>query len=100
MPPPPWRLRWRSGASSGGRGGGSAAAAVAGAVALGVEFGEAVDRLADVRLSPWRMEVTEREFAGGSVVVVNDAYNANPDSMEAGLTTGAAVAGRPGAGPG
>ena len=73
---------------------GNAAAAVAAAVALGVEFGEAVDRLADVRLSPWRMEVTEREFAGGSVVVVNDAYNANPDSMEAALTTVAAMPGR------
>jgi UDP-N-acetylmuramoyl-tripeptide--D-alanyl-D-alanine ligase len=73
---------------------GNAAAAVAAAVALGVEFGEATDRLADVRVSPWRMEVTEREFAGGSVVVVNDAYNANPDSMEAALTTVAAMPGR------
>ncbi|MBI5157434.1 MAG: UDP-N-acetylmuramoyl-tripeptide--D-alanyl-D-alanine ligase [Acidimicrobiia bacterium] len=72
----------------------NAAAAVAAGVALGVEFDEAVDRLADVRLSPWRMEVTEREVAGGSVVVVNDAYNANPDSMEAALTTVAAMPGR------
>ena len=32
--------------------------------------------------SPWRMEVTER---ADGVVVVNDAYNANPDSMRAAL---------------
>jgi len=72
----------------------NAAAAVAAAVALGVEFTEAADRLADVRLSPWRMDVTERAIPGGSVVVVNDAYNANPASMEAAFTTVAAMPGR------
>jgi UDP-N-acetylmuramoyl-tripeptide--D-alanyl-D-alanine ligase len=72
----------------------NAAAAVAAAVALGVEFTEAADRLAEVRLSPWRMDVTERAIPGGSVVVVNDAYNANPASMEAAFTTVAAMPGR------
>jgi UDP-N-acetylmuramoyl-tripeptide--D-alanyl-D-alanine ligase len=44
-------------------------------------------------VSRWRMEVTER-FDG--VTVVNDAYNANPDSMRAALRT-LAVMGRGGA---
>ena len=42
--------------------------------------------------SRWRMEVTERE---DGVVVVNDAYNANPDSMRAALRTLASMR-RPG----
>ena len=36
------------------------------------------------RLSPWRMELHER---ADGLVVVNDAYNANPDSMRAALET-------------
>ena len=36
----------------------------------------------DIRLSPWRGE--ETELPGGGFVV-NDAYNANPDSMRAAL---------------
>jgi UDP-N-acetylmuramoyl-tripeptide--D-alanyl-D-alanine ligase len=39
-------------------------------------------------LSRWRMEVTER---ADGVVVVNDAYNANPDSMRAALAAVAAM---------
>jgi len=39
-------------------------------------------------LSPWRMEVTE--LASGAVLI-NDAYNANPVSMVAGLRSLAAV---------
>ena len=39
--------------------------------------------------SRWRMEVTER---ADGVLVVNDAYNANPESMRAALKTLAAVA--------
>ncbi|KAB8168668.1 UDP-N-acetylmuramoyl-tripeptide--D-alanyl-D-alanine ligase [Streptomyces sp. 3MP-14] len=46
-------------------------------------------------LSKWRMEVTKR---ADGVVIVNDAYNANPDSMRAALRTlvhmGAAEGGR------
>jgi UDP-N-acetylmuramoyl-tripeptide--D-alanyl-D-alanine ligase len=41
-------------------------------------------------LSRWRMEVTER---ADGVTVVNDAYNANPDSMRAALKALAAMAG-------
>jgi UDP-N-acetylmuramoyl-tripeptide--D-alanyl-D-alanine ligase len=71
----------------------NAAAAVAAALALGVEFSVAVERLSEARLSPWRMEVSERHIAGGTILVVNDAYNANPASMESALAT---VAGMPG----
>ncbi|WP_269854366.1 UDP-N-acetylmuramoyl-tripeptide--D-alanyl-D-alanine ligase [Streptomyces sp. RPT161] len=58
-----------------------AAAAVAG------ELGMPVSRIASAlseagTLSRWRMEVVERP---DGVTVVNDAYNANPDSMRAAL---------------
>jgi len=48
-----------------------------------------LDRLAELlgsatAASRWRMEVTER---ADGVTVVNDAYNANPDSMRAALKT-------------
>ncbi|NYI07097.1 UDP-N-acetylmuramoyl-tripeptide--D-alanyl-D-alanine ligase [Allostreptomyces psammosilenae] len=41
-------------------------------------------------LSRWRMEVVER---ADGVTVINDAYNANPDSMRAALRTLATMAG-------
>ena len=41
--------------------------------------------------SRWRMEVTDRP---DGVTVINDAYNANPESMRAGLDALVAVAGR------
>ena len=44
-------------------------------------------------VSRWRMEVTERP---DGVVVVNDAYNANPDSMRAALAAVAAMEVPPG----
>ena len=44
-------------------------------------------------LSPWRMELRER---ADGLVVVNDAYNANPDSMRAALTTLAEIGRRSG----
>ncbi|WP_107774580.1 UDP-N-acetylmuramoyl-tripeptide--D-alanyl-D-alanine ligase [Nocardioides sediminis] len=61
----------------------NAAAAAAMALAAGVDLDTVADALADAReASRWRMEVRER--ADGAVVV-NDAYNANPESMEAAL---------------
>jgi UDP-N-acetylmuramoyl-tripeptide--D-alanyl-D-alanine ligase len=66
---------------------------VAVAVALGEDFSTAAGRLDGVVLSPWRMDVQERSVPGGTVVVVNDAYNANPTSMRSALET---VAGMPG----
>jgi UDP-N-acetylmuramoyl-tripeptide--D-alanyl-D-alanine ligase len=58
-------------------------------VAVALEAGLTLDQihqgLEQARpISRWRMEVTER---ADSVTVVNDAYNANPDSMRAALTS-------------
>jgi UDP-N-acetylmuramoyl-tripeptide--D-alanyl-D-alanine ligase len=52
------------------------------ALAHGVSIGEVVAALATVEPAPWRMEVA-RTAAG--VVVLDDAYNANPSSMAAAL---------------
>jgi UDP-N-acetylmuramoyl-tripeptide--D-alanyl-D-alanine ligase len=50
--------------------------------ALGLPLEAAHVGAADIRLSPWRGE--ELPLPGGGLVV-NDAYNANPDSMRAAL---------------
>ena len=51
----------------------------------GMEWRQVADALASSGArSRWRMEVTER---ADGVTVVNDAYNANPDSMRAALVT-------------
>jgi UDP-N-acetylmuramoyl-tripeptide--D-alanyl-D-alanine ligase len=63
----------------------NAAATAATALASGLSLdGVAASLRAIERLSRWRMEVHER---GDGLVVVNDAYNANPDSMASALTT-------------
>jgi UDP-N-acetylmuramoyl-tripeptide--D-alanyl-D-alanine ligase len=67
----------------------NAAAAVAAAIAVGRDLDDAVDALAETAGSPWRMEVHR-----GRYTVVNDAYNANPDSTTAALETVAAMPGR------
>lgn len=62
-----------------------AVAAASAALAAGLDIdlvAEALGRA--VSRSPWRMEV--HELASGAAVI-NDAYNANPDSMSAALTT-------------
>ena len=60
----------------------NALAAAACGVALGVSASECAVALKDARISAWRMEtLTTRE----GVRVLNDAYNANPESMAAGL---------------
>ncbi|GAA4845238.1 UDP-N-acetylmuramoyl-tripeptide--D-alanyl-D-alanine ligase [Kitasatospora terrestris] len=66
------------------------------AAAVAVELGMPVDDVAEAlseagALSRWRMEVVER---ADGVTVVNDAYNANPDSMRAALRALATMAGR------
>ncbi len=58
-------------------------AAAALARELGLGHGEIADGLSDaVARSRWRMEVTTRE---DGVVIINDAYNANPESVRAAL---------------
>ena len=71
------------------------AVAVAGAVGVGLEA--AVAGLAGTVGSPWRMEL--RRTPGG-LVVLNDAYNANPTSMAAALDALASLSGGPGGEPG
>jgi UDP-N-acetylmuramoyl-tripeptide--D-alanyl-D-alanine ligase len=67
------------------------ALAVAGtAHALGLDVATVAASLTNARsLSRWRMEVTERP---DGVTVVNDAYNANPESMRAALEALVAMA--------
>ena len=67
----------------------NAAAAAAAGAALGLDVAALVAAMEHAVGSPWRMEVHE-----GPVTVVNDAYNANPDSMEGALRTVAAMPGR------
>jgi UDP-N-acetylmuramoyl-tripeptide--D-alanyl-D-alanine ligase len=63
----------------------NAAATTATALAAGLSLDRVAASLRSIdRLSKWRMEVHER---ADGVVVVNDAYNANPDSMVSALET-------------
>jgi UDP-N-acetylmuramoyl-tripeptide--D-alanyl-D-alanine ligase len=70
---------------------GNALAAVAAAVSAGSTLEAAVAGLADAELSPWRMDL-RRSRSG--VLVLNDAYNANPISMAAALRSLAALPAR------
>jgi UDP-N-acetylmuramoyl-tripeptide--D-alanyl-D-alanine ligase len=67
----------------------NAAAAAAAGLALGLDLDTLADGLARAAGSPWRMEVHH-----GRLTIVNDAYNANPDSVEAALRTVAELPGR------
>jgi UDP-N-acetylmuramoyl-tripeptide--D-alanyl-D-alanine ligase len=60
----------------------NALAALHAYAALGLPLERAAEGVPDIRLSPWRGE--ETKLPGGGFVV-NDAYNANPDSMRAAL---------------
>jgi UDP-N-acetylmuramoyl-tripeptide--D-alanyl-D-alanine ligase len=60
----------------------NAAAAAAVASALRVDLDGFLDRMCATTGSEWRMDIHE-----GRYVVVNDAYNANPQSVEAALRT-------------
>ena len=67
----------------------NAAAALGAAMSIGVPAEAAVEGMASATGSAWRMEIRAGRFT-----VVNDAYNANPTSMEAALRTVAAMPGR------
>jgi UDP-N-acetylmuramoyl-tripeptide--D-alanyl-D-alanine ligase len=60
----------------------NALAAAACGVALGVSLPECAAAIKGARIARWRMETFS---TADGVVVVNDAYNANPESMAAGL---------------
>ena len=75
---------------------GNALAVLAAAVECGLSPEDAATALSAARpVSRWRMEITERP---DGVTVINDAYNANPDSMRAALRALTSIAG--GTGPG
>jgi len=68
---------------------GNSLAAAAVALELGLALPEVAAALGTARpASRWRMEVTERR---DGVTVINDAYNANPESMAAALQALAAM---------
>ncbi|MFC8800638.1 UDP-N-acetylmuramoyl-tripeptide--D-alanyl-D-alanine ligase [Promicromonospora sp. NPDC057138] len=70
----------------------NALAAATAALRLGVPVADVAKRLSSATAqSPHRMAVTERP---DGVTVIDDAYNANPDSMKAALRTLAVMAGR------
>lgn len=69
----------------------NALAAAAGAMACGLPLENVADGLASASLSPWRMDL-QRTPTGA--LVLNDAYNANPTSMEAALRSLAALPAR------
>jgi UDP-N-acetylmuramoyl-tripeptide--D-alanyl-D-alanine ligase len=72
----------------------NAAAAATVGRALGLSLEEIGRSLGGIEaLSPWRMELRERS---DGLIVVNDAYNANPDSMRAALETLAGIGRRTG----
>jgi UDP-N-acetylmuramoyl-tripeptide--D-alanyl-D-alanine ligase len=73
---------------------GNAVAAATVALSLGMAAEEVAARLGQVTsASRWRMEVHERP---DGVTILNDAYNANPDSMRAALKALAAIGRRRG----
>ena len=72
----------------------NALAAATVALALGLPLAEVGASLESITaLSKWRMELHER---ADGLVVINDAYNANPDSMRAALETLAGIGERSG----
>jgi UDP-N-acetylmuramoyl-tripeptide--D-alanyl-D-alanine ligase len=66
-------------------------AAAAAAMASGASPAEVADGLARAELSPWRMDL---QPAASGALVLNDAYNANPTSLEAALHSLAALPAR------
>ena len=72
----------------------NATAAAAMAICAGLGQDDVADALSEaVSASRWRMELSER---ADGLVVINDSYNANPESMRAGLEALVAVGERSG----
>ena len=69
----------------------NALAATGAALACGVDLDDVAAGLAEAELSPWRMDLRR---APSGAWVLNDAYNANPSSMEAALRSLASLPAR------
>ena len=70
----------------------NALAAAAVGIAVGMELSQIVEALASLtQVSKWRMEVHNLP---GDITIINDAYNANPESMAAALDTLRKIPGR------
>lgn len=68
----------------------NALAAIAAARALGVDVKDAIDRLETIDIAErWRMQ----PMGNDRIRIINDAYNASPDSMAAALRTLAQITG-------
>ena len=69
----------------------NALAAVTVGIAVGMELAQIVEALSSLQqLSKWRMELHQLP---GDITIINDAYNANPESMTAALDTLARIPG-------
>jgi UDP-N-acetylmuramoyl-tripeptide--D-alanyl-D-alanine ligase len=66
----------------------NALAAAAAAMAVGASPADVAEGLSTATLSPWRMELVT---AASGARILNDAYNANPESMRAALESLAAL---------
>jgi UDP-N-acetylmuramoyl-tripeptide--D-alanyl-D-alanine ligase len=93
---PAFRLVHRSGSAAvrlrllGAHQASNAAATAAVGLAVGMALDDVVTALGGITsLSRWRMELQERD---DGLLVLNDAYNANPDSMAAALEALVAIA--------
>jgi UDP-N-acetylmuramoyl-tripeptide--D-alanyl-D-alanine ligase len=69
----------------------NASAALAAALVCDVPLADAAGALGTATLSPWRMELCR---SASGALVLNDAYNANPTSMRAALSTLASLPAR------
>ena len=70
----------------------SNALAAAGALTLGVDLGTVAAVLSGARaLSPHRMDVHDLDIEGKKLTLIDDSYNANLDSMRAGIAALASI---------
>lgn len=67
-------------------------AALGAAIAAGADPDRAIETLAAIRVPEGRGAITEVAMEGGAFVLLDESYNANPQSLEAAIDTLAAIA--------
>lgn len=67
-------------------------AALGAAIAAGADPARAIETLAEIRVPDGRGAITEIAVDGGAFVLLDESYNANPQSLEAAIDALAAVA--------